>query len=706
MSASLSQKIADAKGRLPLPDLMKRLGVGEHAVKSCQSPFRDDKNASWGIFNGDKGWKWKDHGTGETGDEIDFIAQVESLSPDDARKRYFELAGLREEAAPVARNGNSVPGHAVDKAKAREPEPPFDWITCCNNLSDDQAQGIAKWRGLSTDLMMALRDYRLLGVFTPWPQGSTPCVAFLVTGENGAIIGCHYRLNAESAQAMTAASPNGRSYEEGSWMYSKGASVRPLIIGDPSTAADCLIFESQWDAIAVAQALGWHEGRCERTAFIITRGSQNAKTIDPALNLDCRAIAVPQNDKPRKGEKITPAAKWLVDVREALSDHDILTVTVPAEHKDANDWLKTGIPDTDVILAIANAQRPPSAVIRRSLADYADLTIDTSDTLLGDRYICRGSVLLFVAPSGVGKSSCSAQKDALWANGREAFGIKPAKPLRILTVQVENDEGDLIEMAQGVIKGLDLTEEQIGMVRENTRIVTISGRMGDAFVAKLRTEMRRFRPDIVRIDPITGFFKGDVRDSALVNEFCREKLQPLWDEFKCACILVAHTPKTSNRDTSKWTESDWMYAAAGSADWTNYARAVLIVDPAKYPIFKFIATKRKGRIGWIDVVGNKESERFFKHNDDRDGLMYWREATITEQTKAAEAGKTKYTLLELVPHDKTPIEKNALFSKASTANIGKHKSGNFLAELIHDKLVSELLVPRPNARPAIHIVRV
>ena len=37
--------------------------------------------------------------------------------------------------------------------------------------------------------------------------------------------------------------------------------------------------------------------------------------------------------------------------------------------------------------------------------------------------------------------------------GRPLFGIVPARPLKSLLIQAENDEGDLAEMRDGVIAG-------------------------------------------------------------------------------------------------------------------------------------------------------------------------------------------------------------------------------------------------------------
>jgi RecA-family ATPase len=52
------------------------------------------------------------------------------------------------------------------------------------------------------------------------------------------------------------------------------------------------------------------------------------------------------------------------------------------------------------------------------------------------------------------------QAAILWGLGRECFGIVPVKPLKSLLIQAENDAGDLAEMRDGVIAGLDLTPGQ------------------------------------------------------------------------------------------------------------------------------------------------------------------------------------------------------------------------------------------------------
>ena len=83
---------------------------------------------------------------------------------------------------------------------------------------------------------------------------------------------------------------------------------------------------------------------------------------------------------------------------------------------------------------------PPPA--RRLVELVSHLENDPAE-LLRYRFLCRGSGLLLVGPTGIGKSSLEMQFMILWALGREAFGIRPKGPLRSLLVQAENDDGDL-----------------------------------------------------------------------------------------------------------------------------------------------------------------------------------------------------------------------------------------------------------------------
>jgi hypothetical protein len=60
-----------------------------------------------------------------------------------------------------------------------------------------------------------------------------------------------------------------------------------------------------------------------------------------------------------------------------------------------------------------------------------------------------------------------------------------------------------------------------------------------------------------------------------------------------AAIFIHHTPKTTNRDTSEWEETEWMYSGSGVAGITNWARAYIAIDPRKGApgVYKFSCTR-------------------------------------------------------------------------------------------------------------------
>ena len=79
--------------------------------------------------------------------------------------------------------------------------------------------------------------------------------------------------------------------------------------------------------------------------------------------------------------------------------------------------------------------------------------------LLKQRYLCQGGGLLLVGPTGHGKSSLAMQFMIKWALGQPVLGFEPARPLKSLLIQAENDDGDLAEMKSGVFNGLNLSPE-------------------------------------------------------------------------------------------------------------------------------------------------------------------------------------------------------------------------------------------------------
>ena len=356
--------------------------------------------------------------------------------------------------------------------------------------------------------------------------------------------------------------------------------------------------------------------------------------------------------------------------------------------------------DVDGLNSATSTNSAPRPV---ALMDIAPGEIDPRKTVLGNRFLCIGGSMLFVGPSGIGKSSASVQQDVLWSLGREAFGILPARPLRILTIQAENDAEDLAEMRDGVCRGLNLTTDDQERVRASVFYVTENRLTGLNFLALIESllaaEAEPF--DLVRIDPFLAYLGGDVNSAEDTGSFLRNGLNPILSKHRCACILNHHTPKVTNRDTSNWRGSDWMYAGAGSADITNWCRAAVVIDPTHADhVFSYIAAKRGGRIGWVNEHGEKELTRLFCHSSDG---LYWRAAdaadigAVAVATAAKKSGKPARNaedMLALVPM-LSDISKVKLLSQARGKGFTQRSAPDALAELIADEKLFVRQVKRP-----------
>jgi hypothetical protein len=125
---SVRQAVQAAKAELPLPHLLTRLGLAEHARRSARCPFHDDQSPSFSVFLGARGWRWKCHaGCGE-GDEIDFLRKHRDLSPGAAVREYCTVAG-QAVPAPTRRATRSTRRRrrrrdADRPGAARPPAPP------------------------------------------------------------------------------------------------------------------------------------------------------------------------------------------------------------------------------------------------------------------------------------------------------------------------------------------------------------------------------------------------------------------------------------------------------------------------------------------------------------------------------------------------------------------------------------------------------
>ena len=136
------------------------------------------------------------------------------------------------------------------------------------------------------------------------------------------------------------------------------------------------------------------------------------------------------------------------------------------------------------------------------------LAFDRSDdpnTVLGNRWLCRGGSALWISQSGVGKSSLCMQAAVHWACGKDFFGIKARKPLRIAIVQAENDFGDVAEAYQDVVAGAMLHMNQQDLLKENLAIYRDTVSVGHLFPEMLRNIITTHAADLIFVDPLLAF---------------------------------------------------------------------------------------------------------------------------------------------------------------------------------------------------------
>lgn len=338
------------------------------------------------------------------------------------------------------------------------------------------------------------------------------------------------------------------------------------------------------------------------------------------------------------------------------------------------------------------------------LADLKAPARDDGRELICDRFLCRAGSLLFVGPTGAGKSAAAMQAGILWSIGKPFFGLRPSHPLRVLYVQAENDSGDLYEIRNGIYEGLDLSPNDVRAAGDGVRLATVNDTVGSNFTdTVLRPLLTEHHPDMVIVDPLLAYLGGDVTRQDVVSVFVRSGLQPAIAEADCGLILVHHPPKP-RRDKGEAKAGDDAYFGAGSADLANWARAVVVLKPTTHHgIYTLRLAKRGQRAGWVEADGQTPCfERTIAHG--KGGLIYWRDAEQGEQFRATASDSANGDLLAFVPLTGS-ILKSAWLEKAKAKNVGEKRALRILDTLQAESRIYVWRIPRSNSRPAIALAR-
>jgi hypothetical protein len=341
-----------------------------------------------------------------------------------------------------------------------------------------------------------------------------------------------------------------------------------------------------------------------------------------------------------------------------------------------------------------------------SILDLETPIADDPNTLLGDRFLCRGGGLLISGPMHSGKSTLLIQLAMHWAIGRACLDIKPVGPLKILYIQAENDQGDMAEMRDGTAACLgEISDSERATLRKNFIGATIHY-SGKKFIATVAALLRLHKADLVMIDPALSYIGGDGSEQAVVGQFLRNNLDPVLHEHGCAAIVAHHHNKPSKESGRKMLDYEHAYLAAGSAEWANWPRASLsLIVKDNHGLREIICGKRDRKLGWKGV-GDVHTAKKLVRMGDRVFTELSAEEAIAVDSKADPMDKALRTP-GILPLEGESIEKQTLIARMAGREIcgARRALDQVIPLLIDEGYLEEKEVPRTNARAAIHLAR-
>jgi hypothetical protein len=260
--------------------------------------------------------------------------------------------------------------------------------------------------------------------------------------------------------------------------------------------------------------------------------------------------------------------------------------------------------------------------------------------LIKFRFLCRGGAALLVGPTGVGKSSLSMQAAICWAAGKPCFGLQPARPLKVLIIQAENDEGDIAEMRDGVLAGLELTPQERAVALANITVVSEDTKTREGFATLLDQLLAHDPRDLVIADPAFAYLGGDASSQRDVSPFLRNMINPVIHKHNIGFLLVHHSNKPpQGEQKGTWQAGDFAYLGAGSAEFANWARAVIALRSIGSDcVFQLLLAKRGRRARWKDAQDRPTTARHIAYHREP-GVICWREATPADIEAIVGRGK-------------------------------------------------------------------
>jgi hypothetical protein len=343
-------------------------------------------------------------------------------------------------------------------------------------------------------------------------------------------------------------------------------------------------------------------------------------------------------------ESFAPLGNWCQLIRETASKRALqASLTRALEAINNGQAVGDVVTDLGEAVAVASAQQGLGDIVQTDFE--ALLTYDTQhdpNTIIGDRWLCKGGSLLLNAQSGIGKSSLTMQLAIGWALDPEhpfgaicTFGMKAVKPLRSLIVQAENDIGDQAQILQSVVCKFSknragtqlLSNDDRATLAQNLVFYRDNLHAGAEFLRVLEALVIKHQPDLVWIDPLMCYVGDDLSDQAVVTAFCNA-LNRISAKSGCVMCLIHHLPKP--KEGGARTDSDLAYSGFGSSALTNWAREVATMQRVEAPegdppTCSLTMTKRRTRAGLRTADGAEPASRIWiqhSREQERQGMVW------------------------------------------------------------------------------------
>ncbi|WP_367874017.1 AAA family ATPase [Luteolibacter sp. Populi] len=268
----------------------------------------------------------------------------------------------------------------------------------------------------------------------------------------------------------------------------------------------------------------------------------------------------------------------------------------------------------EIEIEMETAEPPPSSIVRGFLSFPTDPPPES--VLAGNAWLRIGDVIFFNSSAGSGKSVGAVQMALAWALGLPYFGIRPARPLRVLHFVGEDDESTLGQCREGLLDnsvaifGRELLREELGKLDEMVRTEFARLYTGDAFIAHLDHLLTEEPADLVIINPLLSYIGGEIVANA--SRFLRDGLMPMLQKHNCAAMVAHHTPKLAK---DSWENMDPVYSGTGGGEVANAPRALLVLMPTKVADLHVLRSAKRKTTGWKDDDDKFTDHAFFRRTD-------------------------------------------------------------------------------------------